>query len=164
MYERTINDKETDEREWTWTWSISNEGPEGGVPVAFPSPSFFEIPLPSAQIPFPLAECGKNPSVIRIPPLFDPTKTQKFTRIYKDLLKITGSFQTVIRLSSSEFIAISPCHFTFLPFLPAGNLPSDLYDPFVYSIHLCHTFFVYFSPSELLNNLTVNSICSFLCV
>ena len=57
---------------------------------------------------------------------YDPTKTQKFTRIYKDVLKITGSFQTVIKLSSSEFIAISPCHFTFLPFLPAGNLPSDL--------------------------------------
>ena len=31
---------------------------------------FFGIPLPSAQIPFPPAECGKNPSVIRIPPLF----------------------------------------------------------------------------------------------
>ena len=57
---------------------------------------------------------------------YDPTKTQKFTRIYKDVLEITGSFQTVIKLSSSEFIAISPCHFTFLPFLPAGNLPSDL--------------------------------------
>ena len=48
---------------------------------------------------------------------YDPTKTQKFTRIYKDVLKITGSFQTVIKLSSSEFKAISPCHFTFLPFL-----------------------------------------------
>ena len=56
----------------------------------------------------------------------DPTKTQKCTRIYKDVLKITRSFQTVIKLLSSEFIAISPCHFTFLPFLPAGNLPSDL--------------------------------------
>ena len=41
----------------------------------------------------------------------DPTKTQKCTRIYKDVLKITRSFQTVIKLSSSEFIAISPCHF-----------------------------------------------------
>ena len=40
----------------------------------------------------------------------DPTKTQKFTRIYKDVLKITGSFQTVIKLSSSEFIAINPSH------------------------------------------------------
>ena len=56
----------------------------------------------------------------------DPTRTQKFTRIYKDVLKITRSFQTVIKLSSSEFIAISPCHLTFLPFLPAGNLPSNL--------------------------------------
>ena len=37
---------------------------KGGVPVPFPSPFFFEIPLPSAQIPFPLAEFGKNPSVI----------------------------------------------------------------------------------------------------
>ena len=36
----------------------------GGVPVPFPSPFFFEISLPSAQIPFPLAEFGKNPSVI----------------------------------------------------------------------------------------------------
>ena len=57
---------------------------------------------------------------------YDPTKTQKFTRIYKDLPKIAGSFQTVIKLSSSDYIAISPCHFTFLPFLPARNLPSDL--------------------------------------
>ena len=55
-------------------------------------------------------------------PKYDPTKTQKFTRIYKDVPKITGSFQTVMKLASSEFIAISPCHFTFLP---AGNLPSD---------------------------------------
>ena len=29
---------------------------------------------------------------------YDPTKTQKFTRIYKDVLEITGSFQTVIKL------------------------------------------------------------------
>ena len=48
---------------------------------------------------------------------YDPTKTQKFTRIYKDVLKITGSFQTVTKLSSSEFIAISSSHFTFLLFL-----------------------------------------------
>ena len=36
----------------------------GGVPVPFPSPFFFQISLPSAQIPFPLAGFGKNPSVI----------------------------------------------------------------------------------------------------
>ena len=30
----------------------------------FPAHFFFEIPLPSAEIPFPLAEFGKNPSVI----------------------------------------------------------------------------------------------------
>ena len=28
------------------------EGPEGWVPIPFPSPYFFQIPLPSAQIPF----------------------------------------------------------------------------------------------------------------
>ena len=109
------------------------EGPEGGVPGPFPSPFFFfEIPLPSAQIQF----WKKSQCYIyllfslRIRKItaskYDPTKTQKFTRIYNDVLKITGSFQTVIKLSSSEFIVISPCHFTFLPFLPAGNLPSDL--------------------------------------
>ena len=42
------------------------EGPEawggGGVPIPFPSPFLLEIPLPSAQIPFPIAEFGKNPS------------------------------------------------------------------------------------------------------
>ena len=37
----------------------------------------------------------------------------------------------------------------------------NLQIPFVYSIHLCHTFFVYFSPSELLNNPKVNSIAVF---
>ena len=125
MNERSTTKKLTNESEHGHGQFLMRVLKEG-VPVAFPSPFFFEIPLPGAQIPFPPAECGKNPSVIRIPPLFDPTKTQKFTRIYKDLLKIIGSFQTVIRLSSSEFIAISPCHFTFLPFLPAGNLPSDL--------------------------------------
>ena len=29
-----------------------SEGPEGGLPIPFPSPYFFQIPLPSAQIPF----------------------------------------------------------------------------------------------------------------
>ena len=47
----------------SWT-RLFPDGPEGRVPVPFPSPFFFEIPLPSAQIPFPLAEFGKNPSVI----------------------------------------------------------------------------------------------------
>ena len=109
------------------------EGPVGGGYQAhFQAHFFFEIPLPSAQIQF----WKKSQCYIyllfslRIRKItaskYDPTKTQKFTRIYKDVLKITGSFQTVIKLSSSEFIAISPCHFTFLPFLHAGNLPSDL--------------------------------------
>ena len=88
----------------------------GGLPVPFPSPVFFRNPISQCSNPIPNITASKC----------DPTKTQKFTRIYKDVLKITGSFQTVIKLSSSEFIAISPCHFTFLPFLPAGNLPSDL--------------------------------------
>ena len=111
---------------------------KGGYQSHFPARFFFEIPPPSAQIPFPLAEFGKKFQCytyhlffLRIRKItaskYNPTKTQKFTRIYKDVLKITGSFQTVIKLSSSEFIAISPCHFTFLPFLPAGNPPSDLY-------------------------------------
>ena len=91
-------------------------GGGGGVPVPFPSPFFSRNPISQCSNPIPTITASKC----------DPTKTQKFTRIYKDVLKITGSFQTVIKLSSSEFIAISPCHFTFLPFLPAGNLPSDL--------------------------------------
>ena len=37
---------------------------KGEVPVPFPSPFFFKTSLHSAQIPFPLAEFGKNPSVI----------------------------------------------------------------------------------------------------
>ena len=37
---------------------------EGGGTSPTPSPFFFEISLPSAQIPFPLAGFGKNPSVI----------------------------------------------------------------------------------------------------
>ena len=41
------------------------EGGGGGYQSHFPAHLiFFEIPLPSAQIPFPLAEFGKNPSVI----------------------------------------------------------------------------------------------------
>ena len=99
----------------------------GTSPISQPI-FFFEIPLPSAQIPFPLAEFGKKSQCyayhlfsLRIRKITaskcDPTKTQKFTRIYKDVLKITGSFQTVTKLSSSEFIAISPSHFTFLLFL-----------------------------------------------
>ena len=112
---------------------------KGGVPVAFPSPFFF-----FSESHFPVLKFHSHQqNVEKIPVLYayhlfllrirkitaskyDPTKTQKFARIYKDLLKITVSFQIVIKLSSSEFIAISPCHFTFLPFLPAGNLPSDL--------------------------------------
>ena len=89
------------------------EAPEGKVPVPFPSPFFFEIPLPSAQIPFPLAEFGKKSQCYtyhlfsrRIRKItaskYDPTKTQKFTRIYKDVLKITGSFQTVITVCNSN--------------------------------------------------------------
>ena len=111
------------------------KGEEGGTSPTH-NPFFFEISLPSAQIPFPLAEFGKKSQCythhlfshcIRkfTASKYDPTKTQKLTRIYKDVLKITASFQTVIKLSRSGFIAISPCHFTFLPFLPAGNLPSD---------------------------------------
>ena len=69
MNERSTTKKLTNESEHGHG-QFSNEGPEEGVPVAFHSPFSFEIPLPSAQIPFPLAECGKNPSVIRIPPLF----------------------------------------------------------------------------------------------
>ena len=71
------------------------------MPVPFPRPFFFEIPLPIPQIPFPLAEFVKNPSVtyhlfsLRIRKItaskYDPTKTQKFTRIYKDVLKCTNS-------------------------------------------------------------------------
>ena len=135
--ERSTTKKLTDESEHGHGQFLMRVLKGGGVPVAFHSPFFFEIPLPSAQIPFPLAECEKilvlyayHLFSLRIRKItaskYDPTKTQKFTRIYKDLPKITGSFQTVIKLSSSDFIAISPCHFTFLPFLPAGNLPSDL--------------------------------------
>ena len=106
------------------------EGPEGGVPVPFPSPVFFRNPIPTSRI-WKKSQCYTyHLFSLRIRKItaskYDPTKTQKFTRIYKDVLKITGSFQTVIKLSSSEFIAISPCHFTLLPFLPGGNLPSDL--------------------------------------
>ena len=44
---------------------------KGGYQSHFPAHFFFfGILLPSVQIPFPLAECEKNPSVIRIPPLF----------------------------------------------------------------------------------------------
>ena len=34
---------------------------KGGVPIPFPSPIFFQIPLPSIQIPFPLVEFRKIP-------------------------------------------------------------------------------------------------------
>ena len=53
----------------SWT-RLFPDGPEGGGVGGggdqshFPAHFFFEIPLPSAQIPFPLAEFGKNPSVI----------------------------------------------------------------------------------------------------
>lgn len=74
-------------------------GGGGGVPIPFPSPFLLEIPLPSAQIPFPIAEFGKNPSATRTTSFrfaseklwLNPTKTQKFTRIYKDVLKTRGS-------------------------------------------------------------------------
>ena len=74
------------------------KGEEGGTSPT-PSPFFFEISLPSAQIPFPIAEFGKNPSATRTTSFrfaseklwLNPTKTQKFTRIYKDVLKTRGS-------------------------------------------------------------------------
>ena len=163
-------------------------GGGGGYQSHFPA-HFFRNPNSQGSNPIPTSRIWKKSQCytchlfsLRISKItaskYDPIKTQKFTRIYKGVLKITRSFQTVIKLLSSEFIAISPCHFTFLPFLPAGlfvNIPlqwsrcktlreQNLQIPFVYWIHLCHTFFVYFSPSELLKNPTVNSICSFLCV
>ena len=114
-------------------WPCS-EGP-GTSPIS--QPIFFRNPTSQCSNPIPTSRIWKKSQCytyhlfsLRIRKItaskYDPTKTQKFTRIYKDVLEITGSFQTVIKLSSSEFIAISPCHFTFLPFLPAGNLPSDL--------------------------------------
>ena len=107
----------------------------GTSPIS--QPIFFRNPTSQCSNPIPTSRIWKKSQCytyhlfsLRIRKItaskYDPTKTQKFTRIYKDVLEITGSFQTVIKLSSSEFIAISPCHFTFLPFLPAGNLPSDL--------------------------------------
>ena len=38
---------------------------------------------------------------------YDPTKTQKFTRICKDFLKTIGSFKTVLKRASREVKAIS---------------------------------------------------------
>ena len=109
----------------------------GGGTSPISQPIFFRNPTSQCSNPIPTSRIWKKSQCytyhlfsLRIRKItaskYDPTKTQKFTRIYKDVLKITGSFQTVIKLSSSEFIAISPCHFTFLPFLPAENLPSDL--------------------------------------
>ena len=113
-------------------------GGGGGGTSPISQPIFFRNPTSQCSNPIPTSRIWKKSQcytyhlfslLIRkiTASKYDPTETQKFTRIYKYVLKITGSFQTVINLSSSEFIAISPCHFTFLPFLPAGNLPSDLY-------------------------------------
>ena len=62
--ERSTTKKLTNESEHGHDQFLMRVLKGGGVPVAFHSPFFFEIPLPSAQIPFPLAEFGKNPSVI----------------------------------------------------------------------------------------------------
>ena len=98
----------------------------GTSPIS--QPIFFRNPTSQCSNPIPTSRIWKKSQCytyhlfsLRIRNITaskcDPTKTQKFTRINKEVLKITGSFQTVIKLSSSEFIAISPCHFTFLPFL-----------------------------------------------
>ena len=111
------------------------EGWGGTSPIS--QPIFLGNPTSQCSNPIPTSRVWKksqyytyhlfSPCICKITASkCDPTRTQKFTRIYKDVLKITRSFQTVIKLSSSEFIAISPCHLTFLPFLPSGNLPSNL--------------------------------------
>ena len=96
---------------------------EGGT-SRISQPIFFRNPTSQCSNPIPTSRIWKKSQCytyhlfsLRIRKItaskYDPTKTQKFTRIYKDVLKITGSFQTVIKLSSSEFIAISPqeiCH------------------------------------------------------
>ena len=66
MNERPTTKKLTNESEHGHGHAISNEGPEGrGGTSRISQPIyFFEVPLPSAQIPFPLAEFGKNPSVV----------------------------------------------------------------------------------------------------
>ena len=123
------------------TKKLTNESEDGhgqflmkvlkrGYQSHFPAHFFFRNPTSQCSNPIPTSRIWKKSQCytyhlfsLRIRKItaskYDPTKTQKFTRIYKDLLNITGSFQTVIKLSSSEFIAISPCHFTFLPFLHA---------------------------------------------
>ena len=86
-----------------------------GVPVPFPSPFFFRNPTSQCSNPIPTSRIWKKSQCytyhlfsLRICKItaskYDPTKTQRFTRIYKDVLKITGSFQTVIKLSGREFI------------------------------------------------------------
>ena len=102
----------------SWT-RLFPDGPEGGggggVPVPFPSPFFFRNPTSQCSNPIPTSRIWKKSQCytyhlfsLRIRKItaskYDPTKTQKFTRIYKDVLKITGSFQTVIKLSGREFI------------------------------------------------------------
>ena len=82
---------------------LKGGGGGGGVLIPFPSPVFFEIPLPIDQILFPPAISGKKSQCytydlysLRILKIttskYDPTKTPKFTRIYKDVLKTREPF------------------------------------------------------------------------
>ena len=135
--ERSTTKKLTNESEHGHGQFLMRVLKGGGGTSRISQPIFFRNPTSQCSNPIPTSRIWKKSQCytyhlfsLRIRKItaskYDPTKTQKFTRIYKDVLKITGSFQTVIKLLSSEFIAISLCHFTFLPFLPAGNLPSDL--------------------------------------
>ena len=56
---------------------------------------------------------------------YDPTNTQKSTRT-RCSVKTIGFFKTVGKRTSGEDIAIGSGPFTFLSFLPAGILSSDL--------------------------------------
>ena len=84
------------------------KGEEGGY-QSHPQPIFFRNLTSQCSNPIPTSRIWKKSQCYTYhlfslcirkitASKYDPTKTQKFTRIYKDVLEITGSFQTVIKL------------------------------------------------------------------